>query len=134
MEGQRSEWLRYARDDLEWSRSALRDKLWSRACFASQQAAEKALKAFLVLREVTVGRTHDLPSLLAECCDVDPSFERLRDACDVLTDFYLSTRYPDDVRPLAEVTEALAREALLLATEVVRHVEERLAKQVDPSP
>lgn len=42
------EWLAYARDDLKWAEVSFAADLFSRAAFACQQAAEKAIKAYLV--------------------------------------------------------------------------------------
>jgi HEPN domain-containing protein len=44
-EGQR--WLAQAENDLAFAELAARERFFAQACFNSQQAAEKALKAFL---------------------------------------------------------------------------------------
>ena len=55
-------WLVKADGDLRMARFALttKDPLLDQACFHSQQAVEKALKAPLVAAEQAVPKTHDL--------------------------------------------------------------------------
>ncbi|MBI3385273.1 HEPN domain-containing protein [Candidatus Gottesmanbacteria bacterium] len=43
-------WLSKADDDLEWCRASLREKIYYGSCFVAQQAAEKALKAYLLFK------------------------------------------------------------------------------------
>lgn len=48
------DWLRQAKRDLEHARHALQDKEYEWSCFASQQSAEKAVKA--VYQKIGGGR------------------------------------------------------------------------------
>ncbi len=58
-------WLAYAESDLRAARALLDDPdhFPRQVCFLSQQAAEKALKAVLVLANVDFPRSHDLDYL-----------------------------------------------------------------------
>ena len=57
-------WLRYALDDLEIAGQLARDATRPRyVCWFSQQAAEKALKAVLVLESIEFPYVHDLQRL-----------------------------------------------------------------------
>ena len=58
-------WLAYARSDLDAAHALLRDPdhYPRQVCFLAQQAAEKALKAVLVLLEIEFPFTHDLDHL-----------------------------------------------------------------------
>ena len=60
------EWLRRGRSNLSRCRGdqRLSDVLFEDLCFDAQQAAEKAIKAVLVLRRRRFPKTHDLPELL----------------------------------------------------------------------
>ena len=60
------EWLRRARSNLARARADrnLPDVLYEDLCFDAQQAAEKAIKALLVHRQVRFPKTHDLLDLL----------------------------------------------------------------------
>ncbi|MGD0870503.1 MAG: HEPN domain-containing protein [Bryobacteraceae bacterium] len=43
------------------------------ACSTHQQAVEKSLKAFLVWRDQSFRRTHDLVELTRQCVDLEPT-------------------------------------------------------------
>jgi HEPN domain-containing protein len=60
------EWLRHARSNISRCRHGrqLPDVLFEDLCFDAQQAAEKAVKAVLVLRRRRFPKTHDLAELL----------------------------------------------------------------------
>jgi HEPN domain-containing protein len=64
--GDPDEWLRHARSNLSRCRAdrSLPDVLFEDLCFDAQQAAEKALKAVLVLGGRRFPKTHDLAELL----------------------------------------------------------------------
>ncbi len=65
------------------------------ACFQSQEAGEKALKAFLYSRGCTSIVTHSLRRLLQECVREEPGFGDLDDARRLLDQCYTPTRYPN---------------------------------------
>lgn len=94
-------WARKAEHDLRNSRASLAsgDPAWDTVCFHAQQAAEKYLKAYLVLQGVIPPRTHDLGLRLRLTKDFDPTLDALRIDCDFLTDFAVEARYPDVVEP-----------------------------------
>jgi len=60
------EWLRHARSNLSRCRAdrALPEVLFEDLCFDAEQAAEKAIKAVLVMRGSRFPKTHDLAELL----------------------------------------------------------------------
>jgi HEPN domain-containing protein len=64
--GDPAEWLRHARSNLSRCRADRRlpDVLFEDLCFDAQQAAEKAIKAVLVLSGRRFPKTHDLTELL----------------------------------------------------------------------
>ncbi|MEN6644487.1 MAG: HEPN domain-containing protein [Armatimonadia bacterium] len=62
--------------------------------FHCQQAAEKALKAFLQWADVRPPRTHDLILLLGLCVDLKPQFEELAEPCQALQALAVDPRYP----------------------------------------
>ena len=66
-------------------------------CFHCQQAAEKMLKAFLVVKGVFYPLTHDLLLLLEKVLPLDPSAAQLRDALALLTPYAVEARYPDEM-------------------------------------
>ena len=116
-------WLEKAKDDLQCARHDFDGQFYTQACFGCQQAVEKALKAYLFSRHVELIRTHILPRLLVRCADFDEDFRQMEAACDLLTDYYIDTRYPEIG---VSYTEELAREAIELADRVLSFVEEGL--------
>lgn len=109
------EWFHYAVDDFEAMRT-LGERHLRQACMLMQQAAEKALKAFLLARSGDLRRTHDLDDLLDLAARLEPELERHRPVCERVTLYYVHERYPGEHRYLpgpeefhrnAEAVEAL---------------------------
>ena len=115
------EWLLKAFNDL---RSAYRlaegnDPILDTAAFHCQQAAEKALKGFLVHHEVPFEKTHNLVVIIDLTLPIDPDFSRLSGAAALLTPYATMQRYPEASRTL---DHAQMRQALAAAEEVYRFV------------
>jgi HEPN domain-containing protein len=94
------EWLIYATSDLAAANSLPGDRSQYRnVAYHCQQAAEKALKGYLVHNNIKFDRTHDLFALLSECALLDVSFggARLMNHCANLNPFSVSVRYPGSV-------------------------------------
>lgn len=105
------QWLIKADHDL---RSASRlmegeSPLPDTAVYHCQQAAEKALKAYLALNDVPLQRVHILGILIEQCMEFDDSFQELREIADILTPFAVVFRYPGDyVEPeIADAEDAV---------------------------
>ena len=82
-------------------------------CFHCQQAAEKFLKSYLIYKEKSFGKTHDLEYILELCKKEDADFSNV--LIGSLTDYAVSLRYPDDFY-MPSVKEA--REALSLSEKI----------------
>ena len=90
-------WLRYSMEDLNVARVLLANSplVPRHVCWLSQQSAEKALKAALVLEGVAFPFTHDLDALrnrLPESWLVRTTHSDLAE----LTQWAVETRYPGD--------------------------------------
>jgi HEPN domain-containing protein len=98
--------LRYADIDLAASPPAPEDAL-----FHCQQAAEKALKGFLVWHDQPFPKTHDLGKLGSQVIRLDPALDALIEQIVELTKYAWMFRYPGDaVAPeVAEAQDALLR-------------------------
>ena len=118
-------WLEKAKDDLQCARHDFDGQFYTQTCFGCQQAVEKALKAYLFSRHVELIRTHILPRLLVRCVDFDQDFRQMETACDLLTDYYIDTRYPEIG---VSYTKEMAKEAIQLAGQVLDFVEERMGE------
>ena len=108
------QWLRHARADLALASILDDDRIAPEIlAFHAQQAAEKALKAVLVARQVEFPRTHVIGLLIARCRDAGlTDVDSLLDAA-TLTRFAVESRYPGESEDLtsgeAEVAAGLAR-------------------------
>ena len=90
------EWLEKAADDFAFARVNLEEgkPFYAQICFHFHQVAENYLKAYIVAHDLDFRKLHDLPLLLKICTAHDPAADRLREACEYLSAFYLETRYP----------------------------------------
>src|SRR5882672_10702011 len=99
--------------DLETARRAATGEppFYDVAVYHCQQAAEKAVKAFLVHHGKPYEKTHDIEVLTDLACEIDSNFNTLADAADALTPYATRFRYPNAtfaVEPQpAEYDEAL---------------------------
>ena len=121
------DWCSSAGGDLQVAAqiAAMSEPVTSALCFHSQQAAEKALKAWLVWRDKEPPRTHSLSALLQACAALEPSFDAL-DEVRSLTPFAVEGRYAvSGDRPTAED----AAEALRVAEQAVAFVADQLAAE-----
>ena len=116
-------YLRLARNDLRaaaWLRGM--KPPWPTAVgFHAQQAAEKALKAFLAARGGDPIFTHDIQLLVEKCEAIDERFGELRPSATILTPFAVAGRY-GHARDPSDGAQA----ALDWATRVVGMVEAAL--------
>jgi HEPN domain-containing protein len=106
-------WLSKAELDLRAAKhemTAPAEALWGDVMFHSQQASEKALKAFLALHDAPFRKTHSLEELGRQCTALDPTLQEIADQAAPLTEFAWRFRYPGerDVPDRAEAEEALA--------------------------
>ena len=117
-------WLEQAEHDLAAARDSLAAGHFEWVCFQSQQAAEKALKAYLLTAGRSHQRTHAVTELLDECVRIEPEFERIRPSME-LDQYYVSTRYPDALAggpPYRAFTQRTAERCLSLASSLIEFV------------
>lgn len=90
-------WMVKAWRDLETARRAATGEppFYDIAVYHCQQAAEKAVKAFLVQHGKTYEKTHDIEVLVDLACETEASFRKLTDAADALTPYATRFRYPN---------------------------------------
>ena len=110
-------WLQKASDDLEASRRCVEQSpsLYAIGAFLAQQAAEKALKAFLTFHQSDFEKTHNLRDLGEQCAGIDGSLAVIASAVGNLTRYAVEGRYPG---PWRNPTAAEASAALSLAVQV----------------
>ena len=121
-----AEWLRHARSNLSRCRADRRlpEVLFEDLCFDAQQAAEKSVKAVLVLNGRRFPKTHDVGELLdlvAATCVTVPQEVLLAKR---LTPYAVAGRYPGVSE---DASEEDYREALATAEHAVRWAEALVA-------
>lgn len=122
-------WLTQAKRDLDDANFAKRGKRYNLACFLYQQAAEKALKAYLYSKELEEIWGHSV----AELCDEARKYNRgvsvlMRDAAS-LDKFYIPTRYPNGLPggiPSDVFQEKDAKDARSSSSKIIRFVESKI--------
>ena len=123
------EWLRKARNDLVSARILLSHSapVTDTACFHSQQAVEKTLKAFLVYFGVSFEKVHSLSYLLDMCEKQEPRIVTIRDKAERLAPYAVEVRYPGT---FVEVNLAEALDSLRDAEDVIKFVREILPQNL----
>jgi HEPN domain-containing protein len=105
-------WLTKAAEDLASATvlAAAGPSCTGPALFHCQQAAEKAVKAYLAYCGTPFGKTHDVSSLLDLASDTTPAFELLRSEAAALTPYAVAYRYPNVTSPptTEQLTQALS--------------------------
>ena len=119
-------WLEQARRDLDAARTILENELWWVACFQSQQAAEKAVKARLYASGERMVLGHSVAELIDQAARNAPEFSDLRARGARLDRYYIITRYPNGLPggiPADAFAEEDARQAVSAAADIIRCVE-----------
>lgn len=94
------------------------DRSFETIAFLIQQAAEKYLKGFLILKGKELEKTHDLAKLLADVSELTPELNQFKAIAKKITGFYFETRYPMGYEveySKAEIGEALGEVKELIA-------------------
>ena len=92
-------WLIKSQHDLGSARRLMEgeEPYLDTAVYHCQQAAEKAMKAFLTYHDIVFEKTHDLTELLELSVTVEPAFDPWREVAKELTPYASQFRYPGDV-------------------------------------
>ncbi len=125
-------WFARAASDLRAGKLELhaRPPLLDHVVFNAQQAAEKALKGFLMWHDQPFRRTHNLVELGEAAAQIDSALTSLLKGAAPLTEYAWRFRYPGDPfdPPLEE-----AEQALVTAREVYEALLSRLPAEVNPA-
>ena len=129
MPNRSGDWLSQAERDLEQAQASRTAGRHEWACFAAQQAAEKAVKALhLHLGQEAWG--HVVAKALRELPDQVKVPADLVDQARVLDNFYVPTRYPNghpEGAPFEHYGPLQSEEAIRYAGEVLRFVRSQVA-------
>lgn len=88
-------WLNQAQRDIDDARFLASGERFNSCCFLAQQAAEKAVKAFLYLQGTEFVWGHSVIELCEDASHFDKLFATLKKHASTLDKYYIPTRYPD---------------------------------------
>jgi HEPN domain-containing protein len=128
--GNRSgDWFAQAERDLEQARESQQSGRHEWACFAAQQAAEKAVKALhLSLGQEAWG--HVIARLLAELPNSLPA--ELADKAKILDNFYVATRHANGHPagpPFEHYGKLQSNQAIQYASEILEFARDEMARR-----
>lgn len=123
------DWLDQAKRDLQRAHIDAEHEFWEWACFTSQQAAEKAVKALLMNRGYTAWG-HSVTAKLRHLTEIPVPDEMIQQA-QLLDLFYIPTRYPNGLpegKPADYFGQRQGQEAIHAATNIIRFCEDHLTE------
>ena len=130
MPNRSSDWLKQADRDFEQAMDSRRAERHEWACFAAQQAAEKAVKA-LHLHAGHEARGTVIAQLLGEFPETVDVPELLIEKGRVLDNFYIPTRYPNlhsAGAPFEHYGPLQSEVAIRYASEIIEFVRAQIAE------
>ena len=118
------EWLDFANRDISSARYLLgmNPVPLEIVCYHCEQAAEKALKGYLILQDYEPPRAHDLRLLCKMCADIDKTFDTISQSCVNLTPYGIQPRYPFEI----EILDSDMQKAVVDADHVMNFVLQKL--------
>ena len=123
------DWLEQALRDLERAKIDIQYEYWEWACFTSQQAAEKAVKALLM----SCGQDawgHAITPMLRGMKGLTVSGDLIKQA-QLLDAYYISTRYPNgfaEGKPADYYNADKASEAVHAASDIIKFCQNHIAQ------
>lgn len=129
MANRSNDWFRQALRDLEQARDSQASERHEWACFAAQQAAEKAVKA-LHLSRGQEAWGHVVAQLLSELPEGVQTPDGMIDKAHVLDGFYISPRYPNghpQGAPFEHYGKLQSEEAVRYAGEILEFIRVEMA-------
>ena len=102
------EWLNRAKSNLALAKNRISDAYLEDLCFEAQQAAEKAIKATLIVHRIEFPYVHDLTLLLSMLEEHGIAVPDIVRSAGRLNRYAVATRYPGVASPvsLQEYTDA----------------------------
>ena len=120
MSDEASMWLQYARENLPVAQMTLGVGLLNPCLQNAQQAVEKALKAILIHRDMSLKRTHGIRDLNRDLLRGGLETNLAEDDCELLDSIYVSSKYPlDSVLPHSPPDLGICQRCVGLASQTV---------------
>jgi HEPN domain-containing protein len=124
-------WLTKAQRDLASARKLASgdEPILDTAIYHCQQAAEKAMKAFLTHHSLRFDKTHDIEVLVSQAATVDSRFAEWVETAESLTPYAAMFRYPGET---LQPDQNEFDQALQMANDLCGFVLSVLPKEVRP--
>ena len=126
-------WLAKASHDLAAAKSLSADPLGllDVGIYHCQQAAEKALKGYLIAFDIHPEKTHDVGRLVETASMMEPNFQTFQEAGERLTPFATKFRYPAiEDQPSRAVFDQAVTDAEGILQHVVSHLRSEFQLEV----
>jgi HEPN domain-containing protein len=121
-------WLNFAGENLKSSEVLLKSSLFNPCLQNAQQCVEKALKALLIEKEITVKRTHDIFELNLLLIKKGVFVDISEQECDLINTIYLPTKYPlGSALPDFVPDQKICEEILEIAKRVYQDIKNQLS-------
>lgn len=120
-------WLDFSIYDLKTAKWDLKGKIYTSACYGSQQAAEKGLKALLLSKGKVIPKVHSLDRLISELKKAGVKTLKFKKSAQLLDKYYISTRYPGQFGgPEGLYNQDDAESAITAAEEILNIVKKQI--------
>lgn len=121
-----NEWFRIGDDEFGFAKAGFEDleAFYPQICFLFQQAVEKYLKGFLVYNLKKFPKVHYLPQLLKLCAETNNDFLNFLDEANILTQYYLISRYP--LTEFYPASQKEAKEAFKFAEKIIEFIKKQI--------
>ncbi|MCY7292819.1 MAG: HEPN domain-containing protein [Ferruginibacter sp.] len=118
-------WMQFAREDLTVAKQILKSEfpVYRAVCFQCQQSAEKYLKAYQILYEIRIIKTHNLVAIIDTLIDFDKNIEQFKVKSKDISNYAVAYRYPDDFE---DITKQQVEDSIFLATEIEKYITEKI--------
>lgn len=125
------DWLEFAAEDLHCAQLLLNEKQCLNAVgFHCQQAAEKALKSFIMYHSDQPVDGHNITWLCKTSGKYDPQILGWLSSTPIMNRMYIETRYPADLPPRYTITQLQV--VYNMALELYEYICEVIYEQSDP--
>ena len=98
-------------------------------CYHCQQSSEKYLKGFLFLHDIEPPKIHDLMELMEMCKNINKGFSVLLPQLNVLTDYSVLPRYPNQLGITIEDMKIAIRYAKIVQEYILKAIDEKLENE-----
>jgi len=95
-------------------------------CFHCQQSSEKYLKGFLFLHDIEPPKIHNLIELLKMCEKINSNFSILLPQLDVLLDYAVIPRYPNELKITNDDMKVAINYAKIVQEFVLKAIDEKV--------